>query len=113
MKAILLLCLITLLNCKFLDIALCLYENDKLRSIATEVVDSFKTNNFNAFIEIVLSNLDNAKAIAQNCINKKTNLKNETYEPNLLQASWKEILACRALCGKSDHDCKMKCLDAC
>lgn len=129
MKAILLLCLISLLNCKFLDVALCLYKNDKLRSIATEVVDSFKTNNFNAFVEILLSNLDNVKTIAQKCFVKKTNLQNEAEEPTLLAAEvestreiledvmveaadWKDVLACRALCGRKDHECKMKCLDA-
>ena len=107
MKAILLLCLIASLNCNLVDTALCLFQNDKLKSIVSEVIDTLKTQNFNKLIEIVLSNFSDAKSMVLNCLNKETG---DETEPILLDGTYKEITACRLACGK-DRECFLRCLE--
>ena len=105
MKAILLLCLIASLNCNLVDTALCLLQNDKLKSIVSEVIDTLKTQNFNKLIEIVLSNFSDAKSMVLNCLNKETG---DETDPILSTPA--EIAACRLSCGK-DKECFLRCVE--
>lgn len=102
MKAILLLCLIVALNCNLMDTAFCLIRNDKIKSLVSQVIDTIKNKNFSKLIQIALSNFNEVKSIVKNCLDD---------EPVLKEPGWKEIVACRGVCGK-DKDCLIRCIEA-
>jgi hypothetical protein len=85
-----------------MDTAFCLIRNDKIKSLVSQVIDTIKNKNFSKLIQIALSNFNEVKLIVKNCLDD---------EPVLKEAGWREILACRAACGK-DHDCLIKCVEA-
>jgi hypothetical protein len=85
-----------------MDTAFCLIRNDKIKSLVSQVIDTIKNKNFSKLIQIALSNFNEVKSIVKNCLDD---------EPALKEASWKEILACKAACG-GDKDCLVACVGA-
>ena len=103
MKAILLLCLIAALNCNLMDTAFCLIRNDKIRSVASQVIDTVKNKNFFKLIEIASSNFEEVKSIVLNCVNKEPILKAQSDN------DWNKLNECRDYCGKR-KDCLISCI---
>ena len=68
MKKILILCLIISLNCNLIDTGLCLFRNEKLRHIASDVIDTIKEKNWMKAISIVMMNFEEIKSIFGECL---------------------------------------------
>ena len=112
MKAILLLCLIVALNCNLMDTAFCLIRNDKIKSLASQVIETIKNKNFSKLIEIALNNFNEVKSIVKNCLDDEPVLKEQSILPSVqTEATWKEVAACRIACGK-DKQCLIDCVKA-
>ena len=116
MKAILLICLIASLNCNLVDTALCLFTNDKVISIASDILAALKENNFTKIIEIALSKFNDVKLIVQNCLNEEPvlSLKTANY-PNPRKVCDPRIRyrACLAFCYNQQNINRSDCLKRC
>ena len=115
MKVIILLCLIISLNCNIFDTALCLFQNEKLRNVVSEVISAVKEKNFNKVIEIALANFNDVRSIAQNCLNEEPNLQTKTGNPPKIKikCSPDRIRFCKAYCHNTPNINKSKCLQYC
>ena len=114
MKAILLICLIASLNCNLVDTALCLFKNDKVKSIASGILAAVKENNFNKIIEIALSNLSDVKSIVQNCWNEEPILSKSTGKPPIKICNpVVHYKSCLAFCYNSSNINKANCIKNC
>ena len=70
MKVILFLCLclLSLLNCCYIDTAICLIKSDKLRDIIIESLTSIKEKKWTKAISTCILNYEEVKSIVLKCI---------------------------------------------
>ncbi len=116
MKAILLICLIASLNCSLVDTALCLFTNDKVKSIVSDILAALKESNFNKIIEIALSKFSDVKLIVQDCLNEEPVLRSSTAPYPNPRRFCNPIIgyrACLAFCYGSDNINRSDCLKHC
>ena len=115
MKAILILCLIASLNCSFLDTALCLFQNAKIRTIVSEAIEAVKAKDFNKLIQIAFANFNDVKSIVQNCLNGEPILQSKTGKPpsSIKIKDPRRKQFCIAYCNNSPYVSKWLCLQQC
>ena len=115
MKAILLICLIASLNCNLVDTALCLFKNDKVKTIASDILSALNEKDFNKIIEIALSNFSDIKTIVQNCLNEdEPILQTKTANPpNRFCNPVIRYRSCIAYCNNTPYINKANCRKNC
>ena len=74
MKAILILCLLASISCfNIINAGICLVGNEKVRTIAKEVITSIKENDFEKILSIISTNFAELKDIVFNCLKDDNN----------------------------------------
>ena len=110
MKAFLVLCLlVSISSFDFFKTGFCLLGNEKLRTIAKDVISSLKSQDFTNAISLVISNLEEIKNIVVDCL--ELDKKNDDDDDIVLQCkTYEECLQDCATYHPKSNLCKAACV---
>ena len=73
MKALLLLCLIALISCNIVDVAMCLYADSTIVELVKVAIEAVKTANFSPILSFLVSNITKVFPAFSTCFSKLNN----------------------------------------
>ena len=72
MKAILVLCLLASISCfNIINAGICLIGNEKIRTVAGEVISSIKEKDFGKIFSLIILNFSEIKEIVSKCLKEE------------------------------------------